>query len=53
MKTKALILALAFAFGATARADYAIAYHGKLVATGTAPISAKIPMEIAREAFHP
>ena len=40
MKTKALILALAFAFAATARADYAIAYHGKLVATGTAPISA-------------
>ena len=41
--TTALAAALALA-AATARADRAITYHGKLVPTGSAKISTKVPM---------
>ena len=41
-----LALALALAFAGTARADYALAYHGKLVRADNRPISAKVPMSM-------
>lgn len=52
MNIKPALLFALFAFAAfPAHADYAIAYHGKLVATGTAPISAKIPMQMSFRLF--
>ena len=47
MKKSALLFALAVGFAAfQARADYALAYHGKLVAADGFSISTKVPMQM-------